>query len=192
MQVNFRLNLNLQNVSSNIYKSIYKVKQQKLSIERKQLSEEDIDLLTYELLPRYKRNITYASLIFVLLIPILPFFPAKHTSKTLVQSMTYDKALLISVLLVSLIIASLYYFGIYLMRKEVESGCKFVYQTVISKKTCEGNTKFIIELADRPKSVKAKIKLNKEDFYEWQKNDIIEINYLERSGEILSYKKIIQ
>lgn len=76
------------------------------------------------------------------------------------------------------------------MKKDVETGCKFVYRTVVSKKTWKSNNKFVIELADRPKSVKAEIRLNEEDFYEWQKDDIIEINYLKRSGEILSYKKI--
>jgi hypothetical protein len=157
---------------------------------KQELTDEDIDLLTYELLPKYKRNTTYASLIFVLLIPILPFFPAKHTHKTLVQSMTYDKALIISALIATILISLTYYFGIYLMKKDVETGYKYIFRTTIIRKTWKNNTKFELELADRPKNVRSKIKLNKEDFYTWLKNDTIEIDYLERSGEILSYRKI--
>lgn len=168
------------------------MKHQKLSIERKQLSDEDIDLLTYELLPKYKRNFVYISLIFVFSIPILPFFPAKHTHKTLVQSMSYEMAVCVSTFLVLLAIAGIYYFGVFLINKDFKGGFKSIYRTRVSRKVRKSNTKFILEINERPKSIISKIELNKDDFDEWQKHDIIEINYLERSGEILSYKKIIE
>lgn len=106
--------------------------------------------------------------------------------------MSYEMAVCVSTFLVLLAIAGIYYFGVFLINKDFKGGFKSIYRTRVSRKVRKSNTKFILEINERPKSIISKIELNKDDFDEWQKHDIIEINYLERSGEILSYKKIIE
>ena len=160
-----------------------------ISMEKKPFTEKDTDLLTYELIPKTRRNVIYASLIFLLGIPLLPFFPAKNTHKMLVQSMSYNKSLLVSTVIVLLLISPLWY-GVYRLKKDMQSGYKCVFRTPVAKKYWKSNSKFTIELVERPKGVKSRIELDKDEFYNWQKNDIIEINYLARSGEILSFEKI--
>jgi hypothetical protein len=149
-----------------------------------------MDLLTYDIVPKAKKNFIYASVIFVVMIPIFPFFPAKHTRKLLVQSMSYEKALLVSCSIVLMLIAVLYYFSIYLLHKDISLGYKLVCKTRISRKKWKNRNKFILELSERPKNFRSEIELDGQHFYDWLKDDVIEICYLKHTGDILSYKKL--
>lgn len=47
-----------------------------ITIEKKEFSKDDIDLLKHGILPKNKKSTFYACLIFFSLIPIMPFLPA--------------------------------------------------------------------------------------------------------------------
>ncbi len=64
-----------------------------INIEKKIFSKDDIDLLNYEILPKVTKKSFYACLIYFILIPIMPFLPARITAQSSIQSMSYEKCL---------------------------------------------------------------------------------------------------
>jgi hypothetical protein len=161
----------------------------RLKIEKIAFSQSDIDLLTYDLVPKTKRNTFYASLIFLALIPIMPFLPARITHKTLVQSMTYESAFIVYCFVNGLVIWAIYYLGIVCLKRDVSEGCKYQYRTQVVSKSRRGFNDFELELAVRPKNV-SKMMLPNKEFNKWHQGEVLEIEYLKRSGTILAYKKV--
>ena len=90
-----------------------------LTINKIAFTENDIDLLDYKILPRTKKNVFYACLIFFLLIPIMPFLPARISHKALIQSLSYEKALVIFCIANGLVMFGIYYIGIVLLNKDI-------------------------------------------------------------------------
>lgn len=159
-------------------------------IKKEAFSKDDINLLTYEILPKDKKGTLYASLIFFLLIPIMPFLPARITSHSLIQSMSYEKALLIFTILNGLVIFGIYYVNIVLLNRDINEGYKYSYKTKITNKIYRGSKQFEIIIAERPKNITMKFLLNNDDCSNWVKNDTLEITFLKRTGKVLSFRKI--
>lgn len=164
--------------------------EQNTDIEKFDFSDDDIDLLKFKILPKTRKNVFYACLIFFLLIPIMPFLPARITNRSAIESTNYKTALLIFFILNGLAIFGIYYLGIVLLNRDINQGYKYIHRTKILRKTWKGNKKFEIEITERPKVMSEKIILNKSEFYNWFAKDLLEIEYLPKTGKILRYKKI--
>ncbi len=87
-------------------------------------------------------------------------------------------------------ICLVYYFGIVQLMRDINHGQKCRYRTRVERKFWRGDEKFELELESRPKNVREKIFLDKSEFYKWFKTDLIEIEYLIRTGRILIYRKV--
>lgn len=161
-----------------------------LNIEKSSFTNNDIDLLTYEILPKTKKNVFYGCLIFFLLIPIMPFLPARITARSAIQTLNYETALVMFVIVNGLVIFGIYYLGIVLLNKDINEGYKYVYRTKILNKTWKGDNEFKIEITERPKNVTEKITSIITECNNWLEGDFLEIEYLQRTGRILSYTKI--
>ena len=161
-----------------------------IEIGKINFNNDDIDLLKIKILPKRRKTVFYACLIFLILIPIMPFLPARGTQRAAVESTNYKTALLIFCILNGLAIFGIYYLGIVLLNRDINQGYKHIYRTKILRKTWKGNNKFEIEITERPKVVSENIILKKTEFYNWFANDILEIEYLPKTGTILRYNKI--
>lgn len=163
-----------------------------ITIEKKLFSKEDIDLLNYEILPKDTKSALYACLIFLVLIPIMPFLPAKITARSAIQSMSYEKCLILFTILNGLVIYGIYYYGIICLKRDINEGYKYVYRTTITEKAYRGSKKFEIIIAERPKKLNHKFLLSNEECLNWAKNDILEIEFLKRNGTVLKTTNISQ
>lgn len=161
-----------------------------LTSNKSEFTETDIDKIVYEILPKAKKNVLYVCLIFFLLIPTMPFLPAKISHNSMIQWLSYEEALAISCVANGLVIFYIYYSGIIRLNKDIDEGHKYLYTTRLLRKTWKGNNNFEIELSKRPESLREKIIVSKDEFYNWYKNDLLEIEYLKRTGRILAYRKI--
>lgn len=159
-------------------------------IEKKAFSKHDIDLLNYDILPKKKKAILNNSFYLLLFIPFAPFLPAPITSKAMIQPLSYEKALLITVIVILFLIFGIYYTGIILLEKDINEGYKYIYKTRILEKSWRGDNKFEIKISERPKKVIMKFLLDKDDCINWTENDILEIEFLKRSGDVLSFKNL--
>lgn len=159
-------------------------------IEKKPFSKKDIDLLNYQILPKKTKTTLYACLIFLILIPIMPFLPARITAHSAIQSMSYEKCLIIFTILNGLIIYGIYYYGLICLKKDINDGYKYVYRTTITEKAYRGSKNFEIKIAERPKDLNEKFLLSNNECLNWAKNDILEIEFLKRHGTILKTTNI--
>jgi hypothetical protein len=161
-----------------------------ITIKQKAFSKDDIDLLTYEILPKNKKTTFYACLVFFLLIPIMPFLPARITNHSLIQTISYEKALIVFTVMNGLTIFGIYYLGIVHLNRDINEGYKYIYRTKITKKVWRGNNEFEMIIAERPKNVTMKFLLNKDDCSNWVENDVLEITFLKRTGKVLSFNRL--
>jgi hypothetical protein len=160
-----------------------------INIEKKSFSKDDIDLLIYEILPSQRKSTFRACLIFFLLIPIMPFLPARITHNSLIQRMSFENALLVFTVINGLTIFLIYHLGITLLNRDIDEGYKYCYRTKIIQKVWRGNNEFEMVIKERPKNVNMKFVLNKDLCTNWIENDILEITFLKRTGRVLSFNK---
>ncbi|MFC3198110.1 hypothetical protein ACFOET_10860 [Parapedobacter deserti] len=161
-----------------------------IDIEKHELTDSDKALLRDNIRPRTVKNALLFCLIYLLLTPIMPYFPAKVTHSKLIDSYSYGQALVISALLAVVVVLAAYYLNVVLLDRDIRDGVKYVYRTKISGKLIKGNKEFRIDLSERPKNVKEKIFINQSEYYNWLVGDMVEVEYLRRSRRILSYKKV--
>ena len=69
----------------------------------------------------------------------MPFLPARFTARSAIQSMSYEKCLIIFTILNGLIIYGIYYYGIACLKKDINEGYKYVYRTKLSEKVYNGS-----------------------------------------------------
>lgn len=159
-----------------------------INIEKKLFSKEDIDLLNYEILPKETKSSFYGCLIFFILIPIMPFLPARITARSAIQSMSYEKSLIMFTIINGLVIYAIYYFRIVCLKKDINEGYKYVYMTKITEKVYSGDGKFEIKITERPKNLNEKFLLTNDECLNWAKDDVLEIEFLKKRGTVLKMK----
>ena len=167
--------------------------EQKINIDKKIFSKEDINLLTYEIAPKEKKATYIGCLIIFLIIPITPFMGNRYDllrRHMPIRHIDYESAVIFAALFMGLIIYALYYKGIICLNKDIEEGYKYVYSTKITEKAWRGDNQFEMIITERPKNLNKKFLFNKDDCTNLTQNDYLEIHFLKRTRIVLSYQII--
>lgn len=159
-------------------------------IQQLSFTNEDKIFLNDELLPKYKRTFILLAVIFMVLTFIAPYMSGKTAQKPLIYKMDYVNAVLIFGLFFSLIVWRAYYCWIVRLKKDINEGYKYIYQTKIERKSRINNDKYEIRLQLNPDRNGQKIYLKRPECNEWQVGDNIEVEFLKRTGTFLILKNI--
>jgi len=154
------------------------------------LSDDEISHLTRSVLPKTNRNFFLLCLIYLAMLPILPYFPARITHRTLIERMDYWSAIELCCWSFGLFLCLLYYIAVVRLKQDIRGGKKRIYRTPIINKRWKGTKKIEILIGHRPPGLAEKIILDSKEYYNWLKGDILEIEYLAKSGQLIRYSKV--
>ncbi len=89
-----------------------------------------------------------------------------------------------------LIIYGIYYYNIVCLKKDINEGYKYFYRTEISDKIYNGSKKFEVKITERPKNLTKHFLMYSDECPNWSKDDILEIEFLKRTGTVLKVRNI--
>ena len=71
-----------------------------------------------------------------------------------------------------------------------QTGQETHLRTFITNKRWKGTKKIELLIEHRPKGLTEKFMLDSKEYYNWLKGNILEIEYLAKSGQLLRYSKV--
>lgn len=90
------------------------------------LSDDEISHLRGFVLPKTRRNFFLLCLIYLAMLPILPYFPAKITQRTLIERMDYWSAIELCCWAFGLLLCLLYYLAVVRLKQDIRQGKKHI------------------------------------------------------------------
>jgi len=154
-------------------------------------TKQDLDQINGTIKPKRWKAIFAISLGALAFCFLLPFFPGKHTPLSPYREGTYWHAFAFYLIFFSASMLLIYYRFIAGINQDLRDGEKIVARLPVKvKNTLIFGGKFEL-IFDKERLLHTpKITLPKEELDGWQEGDLVEINLLYKSGEILNYKKV--
>ena len=154
-----------------------------------ELSQEDIDLITYEIMPLAKKGLYVTILIFLIMAFIIPF-SSKNGMPSAGATGNYWEAFTGFLIFGSVYIAVFIVRPLLLLKMDFDSNRKKTIELEVLKKIRTNNEKFVIKCKKSSIKLKGDIILDKAEFYNWWKGDKLIVDYLIRTKLIIGFKKI--
>ena len=152
---------------------------------------EDLDQINGTIKPKHRKTLFVLSLGALALCFLLPFFPGKHGRLSPYLEGTYWHAFTFYLIFFSASMLLVYYRLIMGLNQDLRDGEKIVGTIPVKiKNTLIFGGKFALIFEKGRLLHTPKITLPKEELDNWQEGDLVEINLLYKSGEILNYKKV--
>ena len=154
-----------------------------------ELSQDDVDLITYEMLPKAKKSLYKVILSFLVFAFIFPF-SSKDSRPSPDAEGNYWEAF-VGFLILGLVYVFFFIVRpILLLKIDLNSIRKKAVELEVLQKIRTNNAKFVIKCKKTPLKLKGDIILDKTDFYNWWKGDKLIVDYLIKSKLIIGFKKV--
>lgn len=155
---------------------------------------EDLTLINEKIRPKNRKTFIVFSLGSLCLCFLFPFLPGKHTyDQSAYNEGIYWHAFFFYLIVFSAMMALIYYRFISSLSQDLRDGEKIVARLSVKIKNTsnlDGRFKLIFDrgrLLHTPKII-----LPGSEISNWQEGDLVDLELLYKSGEILNYKKVSQ
>lgn len=155
-----------------------------------ELSNEDVDLITYEMLPLAKKNLYQIILVFTIAVFIFPFSGGKYGEASPNSTGHYWEAFVVFVIVAIVYVCFFIVRPILLLTMDLNSNRKKTIELEVFQKIRTNNAKFVIKCKKTSIKLKGDIILDKTEFYNWWKGDRLIVDYLIKTKLIVGFRKI--
>jgi len=156
-------------------------------------TKEDLKKINGTIKPGHVKAMCVISLVLLALSFLLPFMPGKHSPLSPYQDGTYWHAFTFYVIVFAAMTMLFYYRYIMSINQDLRDGEKIVARLPVKiKNTWIPGNKFNL-IFDKSRLLHTpKITLPKTEIDKWREGDLVDLELLYKSGEILNYKKVIE
>ncbi|QNN43375.1 hypothetical protein [Pedobacter roseus] len=155
-----------------------------------ELSSEDVDLITYEMLPLAKKNLYTIILVFTIAVFIFPFSGGKNGEPSPNSTGHYWEAFVVFVIVAIVYVCFFIVRPIVLLTMDLNSNRKKTIELEVLQKIRTNNAKFVIKCKKTPVKLNGDIILDKSEFYNWWKGDKLMVDYLIKTKLIIGFRKV--
>lgn len=152
------------------------------------ITADEVELIDQKIKPRNKRFALYVFLGLLVFSFITPFITGRYVRVSAYDRGEYFSALMIALFIFMLLSWYFYYQVVVCLNKDLQEGKKHIAAVkILSKKKVTDDTYEVV--LDKGKlNIDKKITIPVADAYKWIKGDFVEVQFLKRSGTVLSYK----
>jgi hypothetical protein len=155
-----------------------------------ELTQENVDLITYEMLPLAKKNLYIAILAFTIMAFIFPFSGGRNDVPSPNSTGLYWEAFVGFLIFGFVYVCFFIVRPILLLTKDLNSNRKKTIELEVLQKIRTNNAKFVIKYKKTPIKLKGDIILDKTEFYNWWKGDKLIVDYLIKTKLIIGFRKV--
>jgi predicted membrane channel-forming protein YqfA (hemolysin III family) len=161
------------------------------------LTTQDVLFVKEKVLPKNRRMLAFVAFILFAISVVVPFLPTggkfSRSSPSAYESGNFVFAFGVALLIFGLIWFSLYYKDIICVKRDLRQGKKVILRLALLRKNKISGSRYELILANSSKGktkISEKITIEKGEFYQWVKGDIVEVGLLPEGGTILHYQNL--